>query len=91
MKNIILFIAVIFVVSFTSTAQGTRIDQNTRAIRTELSDWDQIRGGWLASSLIAMSNNQPTPDRTFPEKLTASQLFAFVPADIRVRVLDLLN
>mgnify|MGYP006073869261 CR=1 FL=1 len=91
MKKTLLLIAVTFMLGITGQAQNVRINNNLRDIQTTLTDWDPIRGDWLASSFIAMSNNEPALDRTFPEVLTASQLFAFVPEDRRIRVLELLR
>lgn len=72
-------------------AQNSIPAQNFDAIRTELTEWDPIRGDWLASSFIAMSNDEPIPERTFPERLTPSQLFSFVPDVHRNRVVELLD
>ena len=49
-------------------------------IRKDLRAWDPIRGEWLASSLEAMSKNEPIPDRTFPEDFTPAEMFRIVPA-----------
>jgi len=49
-------------------------------IRKDLRSWDPIRGEWLASSLEAMSKNEPIPDRTFPEDFTPAEMFRIVPA-----------
>lgn len=91
MKSLYLTLSIFFLLSFDGSAQSTRIDQNFSSVRTLLTGWDQIRGEWLTSSFVAMSNNQPIPERTFPEMLTPAQLFSFVPQDTRVQVTDLLN
>jgi hypothetical protein len=49
-------------------------------IRKDLRSWDPIRGEWLASSLEAMSRNEPVPDRTFPEDFTPAEMLRIVPA-----------
>lgn len=73
------------------SAQNEIIERNNTEIRSILKDWDPIRGEWLSSSLLSMSNNEPAPTRTFPERLTAFQLFTFVPHVKRDSVTQLLR
>ena len=73
------------------SAQNETIDRNNTEIRSILTDWDPIRGEWLSSSLLSMNNNTPAPARTFPEPLTAFQLFAFIPQVKRDSVSQLLR
>jgi hypothetical protein len=56
------------------------------SIRQDLVSWDPVRGEWLASSMVAMSNNQPVPDRMFPENFTPSEMYSILPSETRVRV-----
>ncbi len=56
------------------------------SIRQDLVNWDPVRGEWLASSMVAMSNNQPVPDRMFPENFTPSEMYSMLPSETRVRV-----
>ena len=51
MKKTLLLIAVTFMLGITGQAQNVRINNNLRDIQTTLTDWDPIRGDWLASSL----------------------------------------
>lgn len=52
-------------------------------IRSELTKWDAIRGPWLASSMEAVANNQPIPQRTFPENFTPNQMLRMVDSQTR--------
>ncbi len=60
-------------------------------VQQELEKWDPVRGPWLSSSLESMSNNQPIPDRTFPERFTPHQMLAMVPYETRSSVLSIAN
>lgn len=53
---------------------------------SELSQWDAVRGPWLAESLGAMANNEPIPDRNFPEDFTPAEMYAMVPSERRKRI-----
>lgn len=53
---------------------------------SELSQWDAVRGPWLAESLGAMANNEPIPDRNFPEDFTPAEMYAMVPSERRNRI-----
>lgn len=55
-------------------------------IHKELVSWDPVRGEWLSTSLVAMSRNEPVPDRMFPEDFTPMEMLKVVPADTRNRV-----
>lgn len=57
-----------------------RFSSDFEPIRKDLTSWDPIRGGWLASSLEAISRNQPIPDRTFPEDFTPVEMLKIAPA-----------
>lgn len=86
MRNYIyLFLFVIFA-SINSHAQNDRISSDFDLVRSELTQWDPIRGEWLASSFMAMSLNEPIPDRTFPEKLTPSEMYSLVPLVRRLKI-----
>lgn len=52
-------------------------------IRTELTNWDAVRGEWLASSMEAMAYHRVLPQRTFPEDFTPSELLKLVPSGHR--------
>ena len=83
----------LFIIGIGATVFGQReqIDRNNNEIRSILTNWDALRGDWLASSLAAMSQNRPAPVRIFRETLTATQLFAFVPVPQRDSVETLLE
>lgn len=48
-------------------------------ITAELQKWDPVRGEWLSNSIYAIANNQPIPDRTFPEDFTPYEMMTVVP------------
>lgn len=54
-----------------------------KTILFEFSEWDAIRGLWLAQSVTAMSKNQPIPDRTFAEELTPYEMLSLMPKEKR--------
>ena len=58
---------------------------NHQRVKAELVEWDAVRGEWLAESFNAMANDQPIPDRTFPEDITPAEMYALVPSDRRER------
>ena len=49
------------------------------AIQTKFMNWDPVRGLWIFESMKALSSNQPAPDRTFPEDLTAFEMLSLAP------------
>ncbi|MDF3027054.1 MAG: von Willebrand factor type protein [Fluviicola sp.] len=55
-------------------------------IRKDLVAWDAVRGEWLASSMEAMANKKPTPDRNFPEEYTPAEMFGAMPSTTQDRV-----
>lgn len=63
-----------------------QFSQDFESIRQELVSWDPVRGEWLSSSLVAMSRNQPIPDRMFPEDFTPMEMLKVVPASTRTRM-----
>lgn len=63
--------------------ETTGFDESFNPIRTELEEWDAIRGPWLATSLEAMSKKEPIPDRTFPEDITPAQMVDALPERTR--------
>lgn len=67
-------------------SQAMAQDQFTKdfeSVRKELVSWDPVRGEWLSSSLVAMTKNQPIPDRMFPEDFTPLEMLKVVPASTR--------
>ena len=60
--------------------------ENFEPIRTELAQWDAVRGPWLASSMEAMATNQPIPVRTFPENFTPNQMMRMVDPGTRASI-----
>ncbi|MFN5844169.1 MAG: VWD domain-containing protein [Flavobacteriia bacterium] len=86
MKKTILLIGILTLTSAESFGQNDRFKENFQLVKNELVKWDPIRGEWLASSLYAMSNKQPVPDRTFPENLTPAEMWRLVPEGNRSSV-----
>ncbi len=66
----------------------TQLDNRSK-IKAELTEWDPVRGEWLAESFQAMANKQPIPDRTFPEDLTPAEMFSLVPAERQNRIREI--
>lgn len=64
-------------------------EENQSRIKAELVEWDAVRGEWLAESFNAMANNQPIPDRTFPEDLTPAEMYSLVPAERQGRIREI--
>jgi hypothetical protein len=59
--------------------RSANFDNQYEPIRTELKNWDAVRGPWLSESIIAISNQTPIPDRNFPENFTPDQMLNMVP------------
>ncbi len=59
--------------------ENSSFDTEFASIDNELTNWDAVRGKWLASSMKAMSINQPIPDRTFPEDFSPAEMIQMVP------------
>ena len=91
MKRILPIVALILTTTSTTFSQGDKFTQDFQPVRAELTKWDPIRGEWLASSLVAMSNNQAIPDRTFPEDLTPVDMLRMVPESNRTIINQLVR
>ena len=61
-------------------------NSGSEAIKQELTNWDPVRGEWLANSMIAISNQTAIPDRNFPENVSPQELYVAVPQDVRERI-----
>jgi hypothetical protein len=79
MKTVITstFFIVLFLTT-TSYSQGT-LKSDFSEIQQELIDWDVVRGEWLSQSILAIAQNNPIPDRTFPEDFTPFEMLNIVP------------
>jgi hypothetical protein len=60
-------------------------------IKKELTNWDPIRGEWLANSVIALANKNIIPDRTFPEDFTPYQMATMISLDQRRGISQLIE
>lgn len=85
MKKTILFIFLL------ATGSLLAQDDSHSRVKAELVEWDAVRGEWLAESFNAMANNQPIPDRTFPEDLTPAEMYSLVPAERQGRIREIVN
>lgn len=68
---------------FSANAQDqaiSKFDSDFATIDNELRNWDPVRGKWLSASLKNMANDEPIPDRTFPEDLSPGEMIEALPA-----------
>jgi hypothetical protein len=84
--NVIL--AFLLVIKLSCIYSQRSFDDRFLSIQQELVGWDAVRGTWLASSLVNFSNNEPIPDRTFPEDFTPFEMVKVLPNEIRNRIID---
>jgi len=66
-----------------SFAQNENLGREFASIDSELQKWDQLRGEWLSKSILAISQNQPIPDRNFPEDFTPYELYSMIPMPVK--------
>lgn len=79
--------ALLFLFSYFSYAQKSpQFQRNYEPVRSELKNWDPVRGDWLANSIPSVIVQEPVRDRTFPENLTPQQVLALVPKPILKRI-----
>ena len=57
-------------------------------LKTQLQNWDPIRGEWLVNSFRSISKGETIPERTFPEEFTPYELLTMVPMDRRRQLLN---
>jgi hypothetical protein len=62
-------------------SQDTKLVKEYDEIKTELVQWDSVRGDWLSNSLLEMAQNNPIPERTFPEDFTPFEMYSVIPFD----------
>lgn len=82
-KSYLLIVSCLALVGTSFGQNEETFSKNYNPIRTELEEWDPIRGPWLSSSLEAMSKQEAIPDRTFPEDITPAQMVAALPEKTR--------
>lgn len=90
MKRIFI-LALLFTFFYSNLNAQRTFDDRFGSIQRDLANWDAVRGEWLASSLLNLSNNQPIPDRTFPEDFTPFEMVKIIPNDVRTRIIDTLQ
>lgn len=76
-------VAFSLLMGFSTAFSQDQLTRDFEPIKTELSNWDPVRGPWLAESMLAISRKQPIPDRTFPEDFTPSEMLRMVPESNR--------
>jgi hypothetical protein len=88
MKNLYILLATGFVtlVSTSWAQENENVDQTYEPIRTELQNWDPVRGKWLSAALPAVINQTEVPVRTFPENVTPNQMLSLVPQQTLDRI-----
>lgn len=73
------FVSMLLLTLNSSFAQGDAFTRDFEGVKNEMMAWDAVRGEWLANSMQAVINNQPIPDRNFPEDYTPSEMFQAMP------------
>ena len=88
MKNYYLLLSsfILLGINSVSAQRSESFEQQYDPIRTELTNWDAVRGPWLSESIIAVSNQTPIPDRNFPENFTPDQMLNMVPLSTLSRI-----
>lgn len=88
MKKHVTFFGLFALVAFGTVNAQERSSFGTdfQPIRKDLVAWDAVRGEWLASSMEAMANKKPTPDRNFPEEYTPAEMFSAMPSTTQDKV-----
>lgn len=81
-KQFATFVFSFICLSFSVMAQSA-FEKEFSSIKQELTNWDPIRGEWLANSIIALAEKKPVPDRTFPEEFTPYQMASMIPLEQR--------
>lgn len=89
MRNIYISL-ILFIISGSVNSQTTFSEEFSK-IKTELINWDQIRGEWLGSSIVAMAEKNTIPDRTFPEEFTPYQMATMIPMEKRKEISMMLD
>ncbi len=81
-----------FLLLFTGIIKAqTSFGEEFSKIKAELIDWDQIRGEWLGTAIVAIAERKTVPDRTFPEELTPYHMLTMVPVEKRQEISTILN
>lgn len=92
MKKTITLFGLFTCFSLVTFAQNARsFDSDFQDVRKNLVSWDAVRGEWLASSMEAMADRKPIPDRNFPEEFTPAEMFQAMPAQTQDLVRSQIN
>jgi hypothetical protein len=91
MKNFTSLIVISFLAFSCSLNAQSSLENEFASIKKELSNWDPIRGEWLANSILALADKKPIPDRTFPEEFTPYQMATMIPLEQRRGISQLIT
>jgi hypothetical protein len=86
MKISIFILSLVGLQCTTIFAQADRFEQEFQPLRSVCMEWDEVRGAWLAESIVAISNQTAIPDRTFPEDFTPAEMLRMAPQGTRTRI-----
>jgi len=86
MKNIYTFVIALFACSFLFSQE-----LRDARITEELTNWDPVRGAWLAESMEAIATDKPIPNRNFPEEFTPAEMYSKIPVDRQRVIQDRIN
>ena len=78
MKHLYLLLASFSVLSISNiyAQQSAAFQSSYEEVRSELVNWDPVRGAWLADNLPAVAMQEPVKHRTFPENFTPYQVMS---------------
>ena len=80
-----------FLVFHVSLKAQDQFERGFQEVRSELTNWDPVRGEWLSASLVSISKRQPVPNRSFPEDLTPAEMLKLVPEKHRVAINQIIS
>lgn len=82
----------LFSTIYSATAQEREINKESyQQIEKKLTDWDNVRGPWLAEALTKVEAGSEVPTRPFPERFTPLQMMQMVPQTTRSEMLRIAN
>jgi hypothetical protein len=80
-----ILVSILFITGFLAAQTESN---SISSMKTQLQNWDPVRGEWLANSLISISKGESIPDRTFPEEFTPYEMLTLVPMDRRKGIIS---
>lgn len=73
---------------FLSLSLKSQTEDVFSVLKSQLQDWDPIRGEWLSNSFVSISKGDAIPDRMFPEEFTPYEVLTMVPIEKRRAMLS---